>query len=93
MNLNPIDCSLEWLNSFSSDKEFNFQPHLRKSSDNEKRGPQVEMFYSFFRQMAETSNTNLVHDHLLASTKEKRDNGEIVWVGLTKQRYDNTKFT
>ena len=44
--------------------------------------------------MAETSNADLIcnADYLIASTKEKRDNSEIVWVGSTKQRYDSTKF-
>ena len=60
VNLNPIDCSLEFLNSFSPDKEVNFQPHLINSYDVQQRGPQVELLYSFFRQMAETSNANLI---------------------------------
>ena len=35
VNLNLIDCSLEFLNSFSPDK-VDFQAHLLKSSDPEK---------------------------------------------------------
>ena len=93
MNLNPIDCSLEFLKSFSPNK-VDFQPHLLKSSDPEKRDPQVELLYNFFRQMAETSNANLITnaDYLVASEKEKQDNNEIVRVGPAKQRYSSTKF-
>ena len=93
VNLNPIDCSLEFLNSFSPDK-VDFQPHPLNSIDLEKRDPQVELLYHFFRQMTETSNANLIRnaDYLLASAKEKQDNREIVWVGPAKQRYDSTKF-
>ena len=61
MKPNPIDCSLEFLKSFSPDK-VDFQPHLLNSSDPEKRDPQVELLHNFFRQMAETSNTNLIRN-------------------------------
>ena len=44
-----------------------FQPHLLNL------GTQVDMLYSFFRQMTETSNANLIRiaDHVLASSTEK----------------------
>ena len=48
VNLNPIDCSSEFLNSFSSG-EFDFQPHRLNSSDAEKRDRQVELLYNIFR--------------------------------------------
>ena len=84
---------MEFLNSFSPDK-VDFQPHLLNSSDPEKRDPQVELMYNFFRQMAETSNANLIRnaDYLLASLSEKRDNNEITEIGPTTQRYDTMKF-
>ena len=93
VNLNSVDCSLEFLNSFSPDK-VDIQPHLSNSSDPEKRDQQVGLMYNLSRQMAETSNANLIRnaDYLLASAKEKRDNSEIAWVGPIKQRYDSTKF-
>ena len=58
----------------------------------ELRNPQLELLYKFFRQMAETSNANLIKnaDYLLASGKQ--DNSEIIWDGPSKQRYDSTKF-
>ena len=63
-----------------SDKTVSFQPHLLNSSGTEERRPQVELLYNFFRQMAQTSNANLIRNanHLLALLTEKRDN-EIVW--------------
>ena len=92
VNLNPIDYSLDCLNSFSTNKEVSFWPDLLNSADEELRNPQVELLYQFFRQMAETSNVNLVRnaDHLLAMSNT--DNSNIVWVGPTKQRFDTTKF-
>ena len=33
VNLNPIDCSLDYLNSFSPDKKVSFQPDLSNSAD------------------------------------------------------------
>ena len=40
-----IDCSLDYLNSFSPDKEVSFQPDLLISADVELRSPQVELLY------------------------------------------------
>ena len=82
------------MNSFLSNPEVTFQPRLLNSNDSEKRKPQVDLLYNFFRQLAETSNANLIRntDHLLASSKEKRENGLIIWVGPSKQRYDTSKF-
>ena len=91
VNLNLTDCSLELLSSFSHDK-VDFKPHLSSSSVVKKRDPRVELLYNFYRQMAATSNANLIGnaDYLLASCKQ--DDSKIVWVGSTKQRYGTTKF-
>ena len=69
VNLNPIDCSLEFLSSFLSDKV-----DFLNSSDAEKRDLQVGL-YNFFRQMVETTNANLIRNggSLPDLTKEKRD--------------------
>ena len=94
VSLNPIDCSLDFLNSSSSDSNVTFQPHLLNSNDSEKRDPQGELLYKFFRQLAETSNANLIRnaDCLLESNKDGRDNSAIALVGPHNQRYDATKF-
>ena len=91
VNLNPTDCSLEFMKRFSADK-VDFQPHLLNSNDPEKRDLQTDLLYNFFRQIFETSNPNLIHNaHYLCAT-EKTKNSEIVCVGPTKQRYDSARF-
>ena len=87
VNLNPIDYSLDYLNSFSPDKEVSFRPDLLNSADVELRSRQVKLLYQFFRNMAETSNANLIR-----SADQDMDNSNIVWVWPTKQYFDTTKF-
>ena len=90
---NPIDCSLDFLNSFSPDSNVTFQPHLLNSNNPEKRDPQAELLYRFFRQLAETSNAKLIRNvDCLTSNKDGRDNSVNAWVGPNKQRYNATKF-
>ena len=48
VNFNPTDYSLDYLNSFSPDKEVRFRPDLLNSADAELRRPQVELLYRFF---------------------------------------------
>ena len=92
MNLNPIDCSLDYLSSFSPEKEASFRPDLLNSPNKELRKPQAKILYWFFRQMAKTSNANLARnvDHLCVVTQQ--DNNKISWIGPMKQRYDASKF-
>ena len=90
VNLNLIDCSLDYLNSFSPDKEVSFRPDLLNYAEAELRSPQVEILYQFFRQMAETSNASIIRNYLLAPNNKV--NSGIVWVGPTKQRFDTSKF-
>ena len=94
VSLNPINCSLDFLNSFLPDSNVTFQPYLLNSNDLEKRDPQTELLYKFFRQLAETSNAILIRnaDCLLASNKDGRYNSASTWVGRNKQRYVATKF-
>ena len=82
---------MDYLNSFSPNKEASFRPDLLNSADAELRRPQVELLYRFFRRFF-TSNANLIRnaDYLLATNN--KDNSNIVWVGPTKQRFDTTKF-
>ena len=91
-SLNPIDCSLVFLNSVLPDSNVTFQPPLLNSNNPEKRD--ISYCISFSRQLAETSNANLIWnaDSLLASNKNGRDNITIKWVRPSKQRYDSTKF-
>ena len=47
VNLNLIDCSLNYLISFSPDKEVSFHPDLLNSAEAELRNPQVELLFKF----------------------------------------------
>lgn len=82
------------MNSIFPDKEVDFQSHLLNSSNEEKRESQTELLYSFFRQLADKSNTNLIHnaDYLTASSNEKRNNRDFILVGPNKQRNDTARF-
>ena len=81
VSLDPIDCSLDYLNSFSPDKEVSFRLDILNSDNAELRSPQIELLYQFFRQMAGTSNANIIPDadYLLAT--DNKNNTSIVWVG------------
>ena len=52
VNLNPVDCALDQLNSFSSNPDFNFQSQLLNSTDVKKRAAQTDVLYKFFRHVA-----------------------------------------
>ena len=68
----------------SPDEEVSFRADLQHFPDAELRTPQVELLYQFVRQMAETSNANMIcNADLLAM--DNKDNSNIVWVGPTKQ--------
>ena len=54
----PIDFSIEFIESFSSQNK-KFQPNLLNSTDSKVRKPQVEILYGLFQQMAQVSNQNL----------------------------------
>ena len=92
VGLDPIDCSLNYSNSFPPDKEVSFRPDILNSDNAELRSPQIELLYQFFRQMAETSNANIIPDaDYLLATDNKNDTS-IVWVGPAKQLLDTTKL-
>ena len=57
VNLNPIDCSLEFLSGFSTTGT-QFWPDFLELKNPEIRGPQV--LYAFFNHMAQISNNTLV---------------------------------
>ena len=50
-----------------------FNSRLLNSTDPNERGPQVEMLYGLFKQMAQNSNSNLKRnvDYLMAKEKKK----------------------
>ena len=87
VNLSPADCSISFIENFSTKKKKEkINLLLLNSNDQDLRKPQVEMFYGVFRQIAEYSNNNLKRnaDFLLAKLNKKADN--IPRVGASKQR-------
>ena len=56
--LTPIDFTIDFIESFSSQNE-KFQPDLLNSTDNKVREPQVAILYGLFKHMAQVSNQNL----------------------------------
>ena len=85
VNVNPVDCSLEFLSCFSNDG-VRFQPGLLNSEVPEIHNPQVKIMYDFFNHMAKTSNQNIMHnsDHLIATNNI--DN--LICLGLVQQSKD-----
>ena len=51
-----------FIESFASKKGTSFKPQLLNPTNPEHRNKQVEMLYGLFRQIAEYSNNNLVHN-------------------------------
>ena len=91
VNLDPIDCSLEFLSGFSTTGT-QFRPDFLESNNPEIREPQVQVLYAFFNHMVQVSNNNLVKnsDNLILTLKlETKD---MPWVGPRKQHFDPTKF-
>ena len=72
MSLVPIDFSIDFIESFSSQNE-KFKTDLLNSTDNKVRDPQVEILYGLFKHMAQVSNQNLERNiaYLNSKTKSK----------------------
>ena len=70
VNLDPIDCSLEFLSGFSTTGT-QFRPDFLESNNPEIREPQVQILYAFFNHMVQVSNNNLVKnsDNLILTLK------------------------
>ena len=91
VNLNPVDFTMKFIESFCS-KKAKVEPHLLNSDDLE-RCNQVEMLYGLFKHMAKVSNQNLIRNVDYLNVAEKRDSEKMEWsVGSSKQRYDSSKF-
>ena len=92
VNLSPVDCSLAFIEGFSSKKGMHFDPELLNSTDPDQRNPQVEMLYRLFRQNAKHSSTNLIRNASCLLVKNKKRGENMPWVGANKQRFDSTIF-
>ena len=87
-SLTPIDFTIEFIESFSSQNE-KFQPNLLNSTDNKLRDPQVEMLYGLFKHMAQISNQNLERNIAHLNLKHNRNRSEMEW---SSSRFDSSKF-
>ena len=87
-SLVPIDFSIDFIESFSSQNE-KFRPDLLNSTDNKVRDPQVEMLYGVFKHMAQVSNQNLERNIAYLNLKQNRNSSEMEW---SNNRFDSSKF-
>ena len=87
-SLVPIDFTIDFIQSFSSQNE-KFRPDLLNSTDNKLRDPQVEMLYGVFKHMAQVSNQNLERNIAYLNLKQNRSSNEMEW---SNNRFDSSKF-
>ena len=87
-SLVPIDFSIDFIESFSSQNE-KFRPDLLNSTDNKVREPQVEMLYGVFKHMAQVSNQNLERNIAYLNLKQNRNSNEMEW---SNNKFDSSKF-
>ena len=89
VSLVPTDVTLEFINSFSSEKQFSFQPDLLNSRDQKVREPHVKVLRELFRHIALFSNQNLERNVTYLNAKLNRNASEMEW---TTNRFDSSKF-
>ena len=89
VSLVPTDVTLEFINSFSSEKQYNFQPSLLNSKDEKVREPHVKVLRELFKHIALYSNQNLERNIMYLNTKENRNASDMEW---TTNRFDSSKF-
>ena len=89
VSLVPTDVTLEFINSFSSEKQYNFQPDLLNSRDEKVRVPHVKVLRVLFKHIALYSNQNLERNIMYLNNKENRSSNEMEW---TTNCFDSSKF-
>ena len=89
VSLVPIDVTPEFINSFSSEKQYKFQPDLLNSRDEKVREPHVKVLRNLFRNIAQFSNQNLERNIMYLNTKANRTSNEMEW---TTNRFNNSRF-
>ena len=89
VSLLPIDVTLEFIASFSSEKQYKFQPDLLNSKDEKEREPHVKVLRDLFRNIAQFSNQNLERNIMYLNSKANRTSSEMEW---TTSRFNNSKF-
>ena len=89
VSLVPTDVTLEFINSFSSEKQYNFQLNLLNSQDEKVREPHVKVLRELFKHIASYNNQNLERNIMYLNTKENRSSSDMEW---TLNRFDSSKF-
>ena len=84
----PTDVTLEFINSFSSEKQYNFNPDLLNSRDEKVREPHVKVLRDLLRHIATFSNQNLERNVIHLNANANRES-EMEW---TTNRFDSKKF-
>ena len=79
VSLVPMDVSVDFINSFSSKKQFDFQPKLLNSSDQKVREPVVKVVRELFKHIAKYRNQNLERNVAYLNMKENRNSNEMEW--------------
>ena len=87
-SLVPIDFTIDFIQSFSSQNE-KFRPDLLNSTDNKLRDPQVEMLQVVFKHMAQVSNQNLERNIAYLNLKQNRSSNKME---CSNNRFDSLKF-
>ena len=86
VSLNPIDITVDFIESFSVDK-VSFKPDLLNSSDEKERKPQTEMLYGLFKHIATMSNQNLERN--IAHLNITQGRHEMEW---SNSKFNSSKF-
>ena len=86
VSLFPVDITVDFIESFSSEK-VSFRPDLLDSSDEKERKPQTEMLYGLFKHMATVSNQNLERNIVHLNITQGRH--EMEW---SNSKFNSSKF-
>ena len=87
VSLVPTDVTLEFINSFSNEKQYSFRPDLLNSRDEKLREPHVRVLRDLFKHIALYSNQNLERNVIHLNSKE--GSSDMEW---TTSRFNSSKF-
>ena len=89
--MTPVTCNISDINAFSPE-EYNFNPkHLDKDGKNQKCAR--ETLYSFFKNVAKVSNSNLVQNVHSLLKKKGISHDSVKWAkSLSHAKADFSKF-
>lgn len=91
VSLHPIICIYETFKQYSSCGN-EFIPQYLDSTDQQKRAFATEIVLNFLKEAVDVSNANLVQNANYLMTTLSKPSKDFVWVGVSKKRFDSTKF-